>query len=532
MKKNIILLIIVLLGVSSCYKDNSAVNYKMINPLRIELGNLDKKYYAFALDTLQISPIVYKEGVKDEDLEFYWEISGNLIVPTEIGNKMSLKTELNFPPEGNSYKILYRVTDKETGLYIEEVFEVTIQSPFGTGLLVCDSHDGVQSDISLIMGRNFDAVRKKGQDTIMYNLFSRVNERKVNGIITATNSNVYGVVRSLAIATMNSIERVDPFDFTYMDGNAQIFYLDPGVYKVSGITYLSNQGVELLINDGKIHPRSFQGGNKLFSYYLLTADLSDYNVSKMVCGAYLKPLGFDELGGRVVTTNSWNDAIVTMESQDNSSVAFKPSKLKGFKCLQFFTGMGNTSLRDYHMILEDKISKRRYSYVINATNGYDSPTKHGLAKEIIDLDPAKCPGIEEAVAFCATENQAVIYYATKNTIYAVGYPTWVSINVTEEYSVPEGEEITGMLSWTDYSAGGSIEYANPDPNAAPDKKILETGSQNRMIIITSYNPTTKEGFIRTVAVTNVGSGRLEKNRELHNEFKGFGKISNISFHKR
>lgn len=522
----------VLFGLSSCYKDNSAVNYKMITPLRIEHGDLEERYYAFALDTLRITPIVYKEGVKDVDLEYYWEISGNLIEPTQVGDKASLKIELNFPPESNSYGLLYRVTDKNTGIYIEKVFEVTIQSPFGTGLLVCDSRDGVKSDISLIMARNFDAVIKKGADTVMSDLFSRMNNRKVDGIITATNSNVYGVVRSLSIATLNSIERVDPFDFLFMDANAKMFYVDPGVYKVSGITYISSSGVELLINDGKIHPRSFQGGNKLFSYQLLTTDLSDYGLSKMVCGAFLKPLGFDEIGGRVVTTNSWNDGVVTLESQDDVSIAFKPSKLKGLTCLEFFTGMGNTNIRDYHMILEDKSTKRRYSYVINATGGYDSPTKHGLAKAVIDLDPAKCTNIGDAIAFCATENQAVIYYATKNKIYAAGYPTWTDVSVSEEYSAPDGEEITGLLAWSDSNAGGYVGYENPDPNATPDKKILEVYAQNRMLIVTTYNSTTKEGFVRTIAVTNVGSGRLEKKRELHNEFNGFGKISNISFHRR
>lgn len=526
MKKNILLLLTILLGLSSCYKDDSAVNYRMINPIRIDAG-MDAKYRVFALDTLQISPIVYKEGIDDDDLEFYWEISGNLIVPTKIGDKMSLKMEMNFAPESTSYKLLYRVTDKTTGIYIEKVVEVEIQSPFGSGLLVCDSEDGVQSDISLVMARNFDGLIENGADTVISKLFSRMNNRKVDGIIMATHSMVAGTDRSLTIATMNSIERVDPYDFNYMDGNSQAFHIDPGVYKVNEIAYVNSSGIELIVNDGKVHQRIARDGKLLFSYHLMPNSMADYRVSQMVCGAHIRPLAFDELGGRVIAFSTQYDAIVTLESVENASTKFKPTQLQGFTCLEAFTGEGTNKLRDYHMILEDKITKRRYSYVLNASN---SNTTHGTAKRIIDFDPAKCPDIDEAIAFDAAENQKVIYYATKNKIYSVGYPTETDINVSEEYTVPEGEEITGILMWKKFQIGGKVEHANPDTEA--EEKITEVSAINRMIVIASYNPITKEGIVRTVAIKYIGSGQLEQSREFHNEYKGFAKISNMSAHQR
>ena len=88
-------------------------------------------------------------------------------------------------------------------------------SPFGSGLVVCDTRDEKTSDVSLIMAYNFTSNYKKENDTIMYNLFSLVNERKINGVATSVRSTIYGTNRSLTIGTDHTIDRVDPFDYSY-----------------------------------------------------------------------------------------------------------------------------------------------------------------------------------------------------------------------------------------------------------------------------------------------------------------------------
>ena len=55
----------------SCYEDHSSLTYKLINPINIELGDESTEYTVFAYDTLEIKPIVYREGVEDaEDVDF------------------------------------------------------------------------------------------------------------------------------------------------------------------------------------------------------------------------------------------------------------------------------------------------------------------------------------------------------------------------------------------------------------------------------------------------------------------------------
>lgn len=75
--QKIIFFLLLLTGLLySCYEDKSSLNYTLINPINIELGDESTDYSVFAYDTLEIKPIVYKEGVDDADLSYRWTISG------------------------------------------------------------------------------------------------------------------------------------------------------------------------------------------------------------------------------------------------------------------------------------------------------------------------------------------------------------------------------------------------------------------------------------------------------------------------
>ena len=266
---------------NSCYEDESSLNYKLINPIVIDMGGAPTSYSVFAYKELEIKPIIYKEGVDDADLSYKWTLSGNTIMPQVLDSTMTLKAVIKANPEKNPYNLLLQVEDKTTGIVQEATFQVTVLSPFGSGLVVCDTRDEKTSDVSLIMAYNFTSNYKKENDTIMYNLFSLVNERKINGVATSVRSTIYGTNRSLTIGTDHTIDRVDPFDYTYIDGNGSMFIIDPKTYNVGTIGYEPNSGVELLSINGKIYPRGMQQNNKVYSYHLLTSDMSDYYINPL-----------------------------------------------------------------------------------------------------------------------------------------------------------------------------------------------------------------------------------------------------------
>lgn len=49
-------------------------------------------------------------------------------------------------------------------------------------------------------------------------------------------------------------------------------------------------------------------------------------------------------------------------------------------------------------------------------------------------------------------------------------------------------------------------------------------AMNRMMLITIYNESTKEGKIVAVPIMNIGSGILEKDKDFHQVYEGFGRI--------
>ena len=207
---------------------------------------------------------------------------------------------------------------------------------------------------------------------------------------------------------------------------------------------------------------------------------------------------------------------------------FDQNKLQGFTCLAMFSGDDS----QMHIILKEKDPKtgkaktngKIYSYITLRT--YDPETDNGKPLKIIDLN--SFPEIQDARFFEGTETQNVIYYATSTKIYSINLAIANPL-VTLEYTAPEGEEITSMMAWKEYQ--GKVDYTNPNPNADADDKVIEVSNNNRMIVLSTYNPSSREGFVRTVAIATLGTGTLEKNRKLHGEFGGFGRITATNIQK-
>ena len=225
--QKIILFLVCLTGfLHSCYEDKSSLNYTLVNPINIDLGGANTEYSVFAYDTLEIKPIVYKEGVSDTELSYRWTVSGNYIVPTVLDSTMTLKVRVDLQPQTIAYNLLYEVWDNTTGIKQEQTFKIKVETPFGSGLVISETEDEQTSDISLIRAYCFSSGFKKAQDTTMRNLFSLVNKRKIAGVGTAILSTTYGVYgRFMTIGTNSSVDRIDPFDYSYIDGNGSSFMI-------------------------------------------------------------------------------------------------------------------------------------------------------------------------------------------------------------------------------------------------------------------------------------------------------------------
>lgn len=119
----------------------------------------------------------------------------------------------------------------------------------------------------------------------------------------------------------------------------------------------------------------------------------------------------------------------------------------------------------------------------------------------------------------------MVYYATETTLYTT--PT-VNINAQPQWTVGQGEKITGIkiYDW----AGGNRDHESIGSGGDIDK--VSWGSQNRMIMIFTYNESAKEGKVICVPIVTLGVGGLEQNKGYHIELSKFGKILGVYKQKK
>lgn len=506
----------------ACYEDHSSLTYKLINPINIELGDESTEYSVFAYDTLEIKPLVYKEGVDDADLSFRWTISGSTVPPTLLDTTMTLKKQIAFTPSSVPYDLLLEVFDKTTGIEVEQNFKINVESPFGPGLIISETEDDITSDVSLIRSYNFSSGFKQDQDTVMRNLFSLVNGRKIAGVGTAILSTTYGVYgQYLTIGTSTSVDRVDPYDYTYIDGNGDSFMIDPGNYNVTSLGFSSNAGcIETIVIGGKLYTHYYQTkAIHTFSYYLLTNDMSDYRVGLSTQPVWAYGICFDEMNGRFLEIHGRDYLRVLNSKKLEPDAPFDPNQLQDFTCRAMFSGRNDIT----HNILQEKNpvtgeakpDGKIYCYDTKQKAYYDDDDLiNGMPSKIIDLN--NYPEIQEALFFSGTNNRDYIYYATSDKVYTIDLTLQTA---TADYTVPRTEApdevITSMAVWL---GNGMMNYTNNRGEMAT------TGSSNNMLVVTTYSPSLDEGFVRTLPISTT-SGHIESNMAYHGMWRGFGKIT-------
>lgn len=79
---------------------------------------------------MKISPIIYKNGVKDENLTYEWKIQGDKYPETVLSHKMTFSEPISVVPDSKAYNLILTVTDKTTGIQ-----EFALNFSFRAGIL-------------------------------------------------------------------------------------------------------------------------------------------------------------------------------------------------------------------------------------------------------------------------------------------------------------------------------------------------------------------------------------------------------------
>ncbi len=527
--KNPIILLSLLISCmfTACYEDESNTSIQKINPLVIDLGGASKTLSVYLLDTLEISPIVYKIGVEDADLSYKWEISGNDIVPQVLGTNMILKTVVGVPESSDEYSLLLTVTDNTTLLQSYEEFKVKVSAKLGQGLLVADTKDELHTDLNLIVSSNFrggvlfNPFNEKNTIT-MTSVYSQCNfgqllDGKVTQMLAPGEGN--GSERTLTLITDHSAYRMDPYEYILNGVNNDFFYVHvpEQQFKPEAMVFENTQYHELMIINGILYCRDTRWGNLNYGAPLETSDFSEYEVH---CGFafstewpnYRYLYFYDELNDRFLECQDYERLLVHSK--------FKPNLGKQ---KPLYMGEGNASM--VYTVFRSKETENYLLYTFEPGNAYLGNDFTVGASYHLDA----CNDIKNAIQFASSRSEKVLYYTTPQKIYA-SLLTEENPQAHECFSIddlkaayPEqfsaNTKISSIYLWNK-SNQGTIRIKDSESGGEPTK----ISAQFRMMVITIWDEGTQQGSILTIPIMNLGAGVLEKDTAYWTVYSGFGRI--------
>ena len=170
--KNILFTILTICLVWACYDDKSTlptVEYPTISVnrsgesqyLTVSYGEEfiyePRLYWLDGKDTIYLSEDTY------DDYDYEWDLSvlstGTDTMKQIISRERILKAVINSTPTTSGYSyytLTLHVTHRASGVVKNLIWEMKVLSVYGGGLLVAETSDETNSDISLIMSRTFN----------------------------------------------------------------------------------------------------------------------------------------------------------------------------------------------------------------------------------------------------------------------------------------------------------------------------------------------------------------------------------------
>jgi hypothetical protein len=501
----------------SCMKDNTNMDVKIIDPIVIDTAGISAtSFTTFQLDSFKVKLKVSKPGFTAADLKHEWTVNAFQGYKRIVGTGKDLATKITEAP-GN-YSLIYTVTDPKTNLKAFFSWTLVVNSPFGSGLLVADTKDGVNSDLNLIMSYDFTPSVADGYLKIYKGMYNDANAQKIDGLVKGIGYMKYNTDRILTVITDKSIIRMDPLSYKFTMRDNQCFILPNETTNPGAIQSVQpiNQH-EYLINNGKIHNR--YGQNATYGYRLL-GDGLDYEATK-ICALQRPASGaagavlFDDKNGRFLLTptmTSNSTPIVVFPAVDNSGTppAFDPTNMSDKMCLHLEEGQNNRVLA----VMKSKTAPQYYVYQV-----VSAPVNGKMGYSVNNLSGN--PEIAQSKYYTCSSSENVLFYATDNNVYATSLAVDGTSSPVLRYTAKNGEKITGMQIHR--MQGNMFLPSLADPSDVTKKTSF--ASANRLLILSTYNDATKEGKIITIPIETLGVGGLVTNNQYINTYGGFGKIT-------
>lgn len=516
MKKLFYILILFPLLFVACFDDDSNMDIHDLNPIVIELEG-SNQLYVKQMDTLKVGALVYCNGVPDSLLSYEWKLLNKDIVPRILDTNMYCCAQVSEPP-ANGYTLRLTVTDKTTGIFRIQSYNLNIEANFSEGLLIADTRDGgAHSDLNLVMSREFSTNRAYQMENetrdIYYEMWKKVNGYSFDGKLKTALTR-YNYQKHFPVTAITDQEVYQGSFKTYVEWGkgSDIFFVPPdfiGQPIESASSFFADATKsEILIVNGRYY---FCGQNE--TKYGLDAEILN-NPDYYITHAY-KPAGqygYDALYGYDKTNKRmlffvWGNGY-QLDEQTNTSGKFNVNDLSDYEILHIGECAEGVAL----VAKEISTGKNRALVMKKVDPANTIPQETKIAKAAYDLGtPAN---FDKAIAYAMGSKGNAIYYATEHEVYAGPVDNYGTVKV--QWTPEPGETITGMQMYI--WKGGKHYYEDPEK----EEKAIQDSEERLLLVFTCTG--NGEGKVTAVPVTHTNIGALEQNRKYHVVLEGFGEI--------
>lgn len=509
----------------SCYNDLST---EADNPIESVIIDTTGFGYANSLievpqgTVLSLSPKVSQDGVATPDFSYEWRLALTSSVFNDefvvISTEKNLNEVISRRPSNEPYYLWYVVKDKTSGLDYSISWKLMVVSSAGDGLIVADTRDGQNSNVSFIKASCFSS-GYTNPVLIKRNAYSAINGEPMKGLIKKL---LYSKVQLSQVVnfrvyalTDNNIVALDPETYELTKNVSNLFMSNP--LSVAPKTIVNGTNDMFFVNGDDIYT-IYQGNSASVDMFGASINFvkpgsttlkkvpNEYFTAFASSENYPTATFYDKTQGCFMSVsgfaNTWSLSVV--QPNIDAVNAYDPAALVGLVPV----GSGPvTGLKHLH-ILKNPTTKEVAFYTIE--NIYEESTGMKV-RSVSRFATSSCPEISNAIEFETCENRDVVYYATTSSVFSA-FISGSSVTGNNRFTPPTGEVVTGIKlfreAWYLMNSGDNTKTPMPE--------------NSNQLLVSTYNSASGEGKIYALPITNL-TGSLGATTS-ENTFGGFGRI--------
>lgn len=523
----LLLMMAVCLGSFSCYEDKSTLDESPITLMTIDTTGMGGAIRIGYQEQLVITPNYSGRDVSD--YEFEWTLTDTYMTSTAVlSTEQNLETTISAAISTSSYYLCLTLTDK-TNSDLEQfiTWDLYVESSFGEGLLVCDSKDGITSDITLIMDYDLTAdltsSPSRTEDILMTGYGQAING-KVRQIQYAYDGSYYGTRYNRVFVTTEDggLYKYDTEDYSLLSSTeSDLILYKPIGFEAYGMAASSTKSV-LMTSVGLYFLSYTLSTNSTFSSTDTSSVPSNNLISNDSYSSADTPvlIWYSEDEGLFYAYRSaWTTPTIGTYSSDETT-PFNPGDYPDSETIAAGLSVDDET---HTFIMRDKTSGD-YSLLTFARDYYDDDWNYyySAASSYKAIPDNVAAILDKAVSVFFCRTNAIAYIVTETEIYAMLFSgSDITFDSTPKYTVASGETIT--------SAELYMQGVYRMNKASMPDYYTELPLNNKAVVITTQK-SEYDGTVYIIPQKDAGTGNLDADSEL--VYSGFGAIQGVTFTAR